>query len=208
MIRVILVDDHKLFVDGLRSILKKEIGIEVMATANNGLELLDLMESHKPDILLTDIRMPILDGMAITELFKKKYPNTAVLVLSMLDQEEDVIEMLNAGAKGYLVKNEETEELIKAIHEVAKGHYYFSTKFKNIYQKWASNESFTEKIKLTRRERQILELIASGKTSMQMAHALNLSKYTIDTHRKNIHKKLGTKSNLALAREAPKYLGN
>ena len=208
MITIILVDDHKLFVDGLQSILKKEIGIEVIATANNGLELLDLMEQHSPTIVLTDLRMPILDGVAIAKLLTKKYPSTRILALSMLDQDEDVIEMLDAGAKGYLIKNEEKEELIRAIHEVAKGHYYFSSKFEGIYKKWAGNTEPKSNVKLTRRERQILELLALGKTSLQMAKILNLSKFTIDTHRKNIHKKLGIKSNLALAREASRYLGD
>ncbi|MCW5517314.1 response regulator transcription factor [Muriicola sp. Z0-33] len=208
MIRVILVDDHKLFVDGLVSILTKEIGIEIIATAGNGLELLELMETHNPNIILTDIRMPILDGISLTKHFRKKFPSIGILALSMLDQEEDVIDMLDAGAKGYLVKNAEKEELVRAIHEVAKGNFYFSDKFKNIYQSWSSNSPSNSQIKLTRRERQILELLVLGKTSQQMANALNLSKFTIDTHRKNIHKKLGTKSNFALVRMASRFLDN
>ncbi|MGI9550119.1 MAG: response regulator [Aurantibacter sp.] len=204
-VEIILVDDHKLFLDGLDSILKDELGIQVVGTATNGLELLDLMEKCSPTIVLTDIRMPVMDGIAITKLFKKKYPQTAIIALSMFDQEDDVIEMLDAGAKGYVIKNVEKEELVKAIHEVSKGGFYFSPKFEGIHEKWTAREGKGSTLKLTRRERQILDLLARGKTSQQMADQLSLSRFTIDTHRKNIHKKLGTKSNLALAREAAKY---
>lgn len=204
--KIILVDDHKLFLEGLKSILKDEVGISIVGTATNGLELLELMELHEPDIVLTDIRMPIMDGIAITKLFKKKYPSTGIIVLSMFDQEDDVMEMLDAGAKGYIVKNAEKEELLSAIHAVAKGDYVFSPKFKGIQEKWMAREELVENTKLTRRERQILVLLARGKTSQQMANELNLSRFTIDTHRKNIHKKLGIKSNLTLAKEAAKYV--
>ncbi len=204
-VEIILVDDHKLFLEGLDSILKNELGIDVVGTATNGLELLDLMEKHRPAIVLTDIRMPVMDGIAITRLFKKKYPQTAIIALSMFDQEDDVIEMLDAGAKGYVIKNAEKGELVRAIHEVSKGGYYFSPKFEGIHEKWTAREGKGDMLKLTRRERQILGLLARGKTSQQMAEQLNLSRFTIDTHRKNIHKKLGIKSNLALAREAAKY---
>ena len=206
-IKLILVDDHKLFLDGLQSILKDEIGIHIIATATNGLELLELMENNKPHIILTDIRMPVMDGIAITKLFKKKYPNTAIIALSMFDQEDDVLEMLDAGAMGYVVKNVEKDELVKAIHCVAKGKFFLSPKFKRVFETWSAKEVQTKNLKLTRRERQILDLLVRGKTSQQMAEQLNLSRFTIDTHRKNIHKKLGIKSNLKLAKEAAKYIG-
>lgn len=205
-IDLILVDDHKLFLDGLKSILEKEIGISVLAIASNGIELLDLMEKCSPHILLTDIRMPIMDGIAITKLFRKKYPRTEVIALSMFDQEDDVFEMLDAGAKGYIVKNVDKEELVKAIHQVAQGKFYLSPKFDSTFKKWSAKEIPNVKTKLTRRERQILLLLSRGKTSQQMAKELNLSHFTIDTHRKNIHKKLGIKSNVALAKEALKYI--
>lgn len=207
-VKIILVDDHKLFLNGLESILKNELGIDVIGIATNGLELLELMERHSPQIILTDIRMPIMDGIAITKLFQKKYPRTSIIALSMFDQEDDVVEMLDAGAKGYVIKNAEKEELVEAIHTVSKGSHYFSPKFKGIHEKWTAMERQTKDLKLTRRERQILALLTRGKTSQQMAQELNLSRFTIDTHRKNIHKKLGIKSNLILAKEAGKYLND
>lgn len=205
-VKVVLVDDHKLFLDGLKSILKDELGITVIGTATNGLELLELTEKLNPNIVLTDIRMPIMDGIAIAKLFRKKHPSIKIIALSMFDQEDDIIEMLDAGAKGYVIKNAEKKELVQAIHTVAKGNHYLSPKFKNIHEKWSAKDHTAQNFKLTRRERQILALLAKGKTSQQMANQLNLSRFTIDTHRKNIHKKLGIKSNLALAKEAEKYL--
>ena len=206
-IKIILVDDHKLFLNGLESILKHEIGIQILGTATNGLELLDLMEAHTPDIVITDIRMPIMDGITITKLFNKKFPRTSIIALTMFDQEEDVIEMLDAGARGYVIKNSEKDELVNAIHTIAKGGYYLSQKFKGIHEYWATKEKQPSNLKLTRREKQILDLLVKGKTSKQMAKQLNLSRFTIDTHRKNIHKKLGVKSNLSLVQLAPKILG-
>ena len=206
MTKVILVDDHILFLDGLATILQNEIGVDVLGKAKNGLELMELIEEgFVPNIILTDIRMPIMDGIALTKLFTKKYPEIHIIALSMFDQEDDVLEMLDAGAKGYIVKNAERSELVEAIHQVRKGDYYFSPKFKGIQKKWNRNKATESSMKLTRRERQILLLLADGKTSQQMADQLHLSRFTIDTHRKNIHKKLGIKSNLSLAKEAEKY---
>lgn len=207
MVRLILVDDHNLFLSGLASILGKEPGITILDTAKNGLELLNLMEKGaNPNIILSDIRMPIMNGLTITKLFKNKYPKVSIIALSMFDQEVDVIEMLDAGAKGYVVKNVEKEELLEAINKVAKGEYYLSPKFAGIYEQWSSKENKFTTAKLTRRERQILELIVRGRTSQQMAIQLCLSRFTIDTHRKNIHKKLGIKSNLALVKNAHKWI--
>ncbi len=205
--QLILLDDHVLFLEGLNSILSGEIGIEILATAKNGLELLQLLEQgHKPDIIISDIRMPIMDGIVITKMFKTKYPSISIIALTMLDQESDVIEMLDAGAKGYIVKNADKKELIEAINMVAQGKYYLSPRFAAIYEEWVTKKQVSIGTQLTRRERQILELLVRGKSSLQMAKQLHLSRFTIDTHRKNIHKKLGIRNNIALVRHAQKWL--
>ncbi len=206
-IKLILVDDHILFLEGLHSILSKEIGIEILGKAKDGLELFQLIKQGSvPDIVVSDIRMPILDGIDIAKLLKKEYPNIKIIALTMLDQESEVINMLDAGAKGYVVKNADKKELIDAINNVALGNHYISKRFEGIYERWGAKEQATEEVKLTRRERQILELIVRGKTSLQMAKELHLSHHTIDTHRKNIHKKIGIKSNVALVKHAQKWL--
>lgn len=206
-IKIIIADDHQLFIDGIKSILVKEIGITIIGEVNNGLQLYKLIEDGlKPDVVLTDIRMPVLDGVSVTKMLSKDYPNIKVLALSMYDQSLDVIEMLDAGAKGYVTKNVEKAKLIQAIHTLAKGNYYISDNLPKDIKAWFSSENIISEKTLTRREKEILQLIAKGRTTIEMAKELKLSKFTIDTHRKNIHKKLGIKSNTGLVKYALKNL--
>ncbi len=206
-IKIIIADDHQLFIDGIKSILVKEIGITIIGEVNNGLQLYKLIEDGlKPDVVLTDIRMPVLDGVSVTKMLSKDFPNIKVLALSMYDQSLDVIEMLDAGAKGYVTKNVEKAKLIQAIHTLAKGNYYISDNLPKDIKAWFSNENIISEKVLTRREKEILQLIAKGRTTVEMAKELKLSKFTIDTHRKNIHKKLGIKSNTGLVKYALKNL--
>ncbi|WP_298761408.1 response regulator transcription factor [uncultured Psychroserpens sp.] len=208
IIKILIVDDHQLFIDGIKSILSKSIDIETIGEANNGLEVLKLLEGGlQPDVILTDIRMPIMDGTTLTKTLSKEYPKLKVLALSMFDQTVDVIEMLEAGANGYVTKNVDKSELDLAIHTVVKGDYFFSANLPKDIQDWFHNESIPpDNQLLTKREIEILQLIVKGRTSLQMAKHLSLSKYTIDTHRKNIHKKLGIKSNTGLVNYALKNL--
>jgi len=209
IIKIIIVDDHQLFIDGIKSILSKSIDIKTLGEANNGLEVIKLLEedSLKPDIIITDIRMPIMDGIMLTKTLAKSNPNIKVLALSMFDQTVDVIEMLNAGAKGYVTKNVDKTELILALQTLVKGEYYFSKNLPEDIQDWFYKERLQpEGTILTKRETEILQLIAKGRTSIQIAKHLKLSKYTVDTHRKNIHKKLGIKSNTGLVNYTLKYL--
>ncbi|MEO1030694.1 MAG: response regulator transcription factor [Bacteroidota bacterium] len=207
-IKVIIADDHQLFIDGIKSILSKAIDIETIGEANNGVEVLKLLENGLlPEIILTDIRMPVLDGVSLTKTLTKDYPNIKVLALSMFDQTPDVIEMLDAGAKGYVTKNVEKTELISAIHTLIKGDYFFSNTIPKDIKNWFNKETTSlAESDLTKREKEILQLIVKGRTSLEMANQLNLSKYTIDTHRKNIHKKLGIKSNTGLVNYALRHL--
>ena len=207
-IKVIIVDDHQLFIDGIKSILSKALEINTIGEANNGVEVLQLLEQGLvPDIILTDIRMPVLDGVSLTKTLTKDYPKIRVLALSMFDQAPDVIEMLDAGAKGYVTKNVEKSELITAINTLIKGDYFFSDSIPKEIENWFHKEKSTlSESDLTKREKEILQLIVKGRTSIEMANQLKLSKYTIDTHRKNIHKKLGIKSNTGLVNYALKHL--
>ncbi len=206
-IKIIIADDHKIFIDGLKSILSKKIGITIVGEAKNGLEIIKLLEKGcQPDIIITDIRMPIIDGIALTKILTKEYPNIPVLALSMYDQSADVIEMLDAGAKGYLTKDIEIEEFIKAIHTIVKGGHYFGNNLPKDIKSWFNTDHDSGEHILTRREKEILQLISIGRTTLQMAQQLNLSRFTIDTHRKNIHKKLGIKTNTGLVNYSLKYL--
>jgi DNA-binding NarL/FixJ family response regulator len=198
-IKIIIADDHQLFIDGIKSILSKEIDINIIGEANNGLEILKLLENGlQPDIILTDIRMPIIDGVAITKILTKEYPTIPVLALSMYDQSADVIEMLDAGAKGYVTKIVKKNELIFAIHTIVKGEYYFCKDLSDDIKSWFEVDYKSVTKILTRREKEILLLIAKGRTTLQIAQQLKLSRFTVDTHRKNIHNKLGIKTNTGL----------
>ena len=206
-IKVAIADDHKLFIDGIKSILAKEINISIVSEAANGLELIKAIENGPlPDIIVTDIRMPVMDGIAATRILTKKYPYIPVLALTMYDQSADVIEMLEAGAKGYVTKEVEKQELILALNCLMVGKKYFSKNLPDDFSTWFMETSDEKEITLTRREKEILELVAKGRTTLQMAQELKLSKFTIDTHRKNIHKKLGIKSNTGLVNYALKNL--
>ena len=206
-IKVLIADDHQLFIDGIKSILLKEIDIEVIAEANNGLEVLQTLEKGiEPNVIITDIRMPVLDGITLTKQLTKDHPKVKVLALSMYDQTADVIEMLDVGAKGYVTKNVDKTELVNAIHTLVKGDYFFSDNLPKDIKDWFNKEQLEVQAVLTRREKEILGLLAKGRTSLQMANQLKLSKYTIDTHRKNIHKKLGIKTNAGLVNYAIKNL--
>jgi len=201
-IHVIVVDDHQLFIDGIKAIISKDIGIRVVGQANNGFELLKILESGVvADVVMMDIRMPVMDGIMTTRVLKKEYPDIAVLVLSMYNQEEDLEEMINAGAKGYLVKNAGKAEMLEAIYAVYNKKEFVSAELREQHHESASTPSI-KKMKLTRREKEILNLVAKGRTSLQIANTLTISKMTVDTHRKNIHKKLGISSNAGLVRYA------
>lgn len=200
-IKVVIVDDHQLFIDGIQAILSTDLSIEVIAHAHNGFELLKYLENNpSPDIVMMDIRMPIMDGIMTSRIVSKEYPDIAILALSMYNQEEDVQEMMSAGAKGYMVKNTGKKEMIEALYSLNNKKKFFS---KEIREK-LNNDTLvhSDMKKLTRREKEILNLIAKGRTSVQIAAALSISKMTVDTHRKNIHKKLGTNSNAGLIKYA------
>ncbi|MDB4584343.1 response regulator transcription factor [Draconibacterium sp.] len=206
-IKIIIADDHQLFIDGLKSILAKELDVSIIAEASNGLELIKLLENKLiPDIIITDIRMPIMDGIAATKIITKKYPNIPILALTMFDQNVDVYEMLEAGAKGYVTKDADQQELIKAIRTIIAGNQYFSKNLSIDYESWFNSENSGDKIAITKREREILQLIAKGRTTLEIAQQLKLSRFTVDTHRKNIHKKLGIKSNTGLVNYVIKNL--
>ncbi len=206
-IKVIIADDHHLFIDGIKSILANELDITIIAEAHNGLELIKLLETGlQPDIILTDIRMPVIDGITATRMISKRYPEIHVLALTMFDQNADVNEMMEAGARGFITKEVKKEELIRAIRTIVSGKLYFSENLEIDPTQLNQRNEPDENIELTRRETEILNLVVKGRTTLEIAHELKLSKFTIDTHRKNIHKKLNIKTNAGLVNYALKNL--
>jgi DNA-binding NarL/FixJ family response regulator len=198
-IRILLSDDHNVLRDGMRLLLDRQPGFVVVAEASDGRETLDLVADHQPDVVVMDIAMPNMNGIEATRRIVEKHPGTGVVILSMHHDESYVIRSLKAGARAYLLKDAMKAELIDAIHAVAEGKSFFSPKISRILQedyvqalgRKGADDSYEL---LTDREREILQLVAEGKTNKEIANTLNLSLYTVDTHRTHILQKLNLHS--------------
>ncbi len=185
MITVAIAEDHQALIDGIRSYVKYEEDIKIIGHANNGEELLKLVRLKQPKVVLCDIRMPKLDGIEATKTILKDLPYTKIVAFTMFDQDEAVKQMLDAGAQGYILKNSSLEVVLEAIRTVASGKTYYDKKIQPTNGGKNSSKSV-----LSAREREILQLIAKGRTSHQIADELFIGKSTVDTHRKNMIRKL------------------
>jgi DNA-binding NarL/FixJ family response regulator len=199
MVRVIIAEDHDILREGLRSLLKDEPSIQIVADAPNGKVLIDYLEMTPVDVILMDINMPVMNGLEATKKIISEFSNIKILVLSMLDNVIYLNQMMAAGAHGYVLKSTGKEELIRAIHEVAKGGTYISQELKD---KGAEAVKCDDDVKLTKRELQILELLAEGLTNKEIADKIFLSKRTVETHRKNLIDKTHCKNSSALIKYA------
>lgn len=186
MITVAIAEDHQALIDGIQSYLEYEDDITIVGHANDGEQLLELVEKRPPNIVLCDIRMPKIDGIAAAKIIQKKFPQTKVVVFTMFDQEEAIRQMLDAGAVGYILKNSSLKVVLEAIRTVAEGKTYFDKKIH-----LPSAEKNKSKSVLSTREKEILVLIGRGSTSHEIADELFIGKSTVDTHRKNMIRKLG-----------------
>ncbi len=186
MITVAIAEDHQALIDGIQSYLDYEDDIKIVGHANDGAQLLELVEKRPPNIVLCDIRMPKVDGIATAKIIQKKFPQTKVIAFTMFDQEDAIRQMLDAGAVGYILKNSSLQIVLEAIRTVAGGKTYFD---KKIHLPTA--EKNKSKSILSSREKEILGLISRGRTSHEIADELFIGKSTVDTHRKNMIRKLG-----------------
>lgn len=198
-IRILLADDHNILRDGLRLLLERHSGFTVVAEASDGRETVQLAQEHAPDVVVMDIAMPNMNGIEATRRIVEKHPRTGVVILSMHFDESYVIRSLKAGARAYLLKNAVKSDLISAIHAVRLGKSFFSPKISRILQEdyvqaLGSKGADDSYDLLTGREREILQLVAEGKTNKEIANALNVSLYTVDTHRTHILQKLNLHS--------------
>ncbi|MEL7002824.1 MAG: response regulator transcription factor [Bacteroidota bacterium] len=197
MIKVIIAEDHQAFIDGIQSYLQFEKDIKVIASANDGEELLKMVDRWKPHIVLCDIRMPKLDGIGATKAIKNKFSETRVIAFTMFDSPKAMKRMIDAGVSGYITKNSPMEIVLEGIRTVASGQSYFSDEIEGV--KLVGQDT---KEKLSSREKEILALVANGFTSREIAEKLFIGKQTVDTHRKNMVKKLGLSGNGELMRYA------
>jgi len=196
-IKVGIADDHTILRQGLNSLISHEEDIEVIGEASNGPETLVLVESKSPDVLILDIAMPVLNGIEVSKMIKKRFSDTKIIILSMYDNEEYIFELLSCGISGYLPKESIAQDLISAIRVVHKGDFYLSPSVsKTVINSFLTAEpekkakSPKTKGMLTKRENEILRLIAEGYSSREIGELLSTSMKTVDTHRHNIMKKL------------------
>jgi|ERR1700733_2270920 len=204
LIKVLLADDHTIVRQGLKLILSSHPDLEVVGEAANGREVLDLAEKLKPDVILMDVAMPELNGIEATRRLHQISPRMKVLVLSMHKEAVYIREILKAGARGYILKDAIDTELVNAIQSVARGDGYISPAISGALLS-DYRQNLTDPIDLlSTREREVLQLIAEGKTNKEVATRLNLSVYTVDSHRGKIMEKLNLHSAGELIRFAVK----
>jgi len=193
--RVLLADDHAVVRKGLRFVLSREPAVDVVGEAGDGNEAVKLAAELRPDIAILDIAMPHLNGIEATERIVKENPRTAVLILSVHADEGYVLRTLTAGAKGYLLKESAEDDILQAVRTVAEGRPFFSPTIAATlledYVRQLKQRGLQDSYELlTTREREILQLLAEGKTNKDIANLLNLSTYTVETHRANLMQKL------------------
>lgn len=203
-IKIVLADDHELVRDGIKSLLESEKEFHVVAEASDGKEALEVIALQNPDLLIVDIRMPRMNGLEVVKEMSKSFPHIKKLVLSMHDSEEYVVEAIQAGADGYLLKGSSKSEFLKALHTISSGGKFFAgdvsayiiNNFVNGNTKTSSKSDVIpeELANLTNREKQILELILEGKGNTEIADALEISKRTAEVHRFNLMKKMNVKN--------------
>ena len=193
-IKIILADDHKIVREGLISLLNQQDDMKVLADAPEGFSIIKFARKFKPDVVITDISMPELNGIEATEVIHKEFPKMKIIALSMHSEKHVILRVLRAGANGYLLKDSAFLELVKAIRSVLKGEIYLSSKITDMVvneyiKKISENESDLDLLSV--REKEVLQLISEGKSTKEIAALLFVSIKTIESHRKHLMEKLG-----------------
>jgi DNA-binding NarL/FixJ family response regulator len=200
MMRILLADDHEVVRRGLRTLLQARPGWEVCGEAATGREAVEKVRSLKPDVVVLDVTMPEMNGLEATRRVLKAAPQTQVLILTMHDSDEVVQEVLDAGARGYVLKSDAGRDLVAAVEALEEGRPFFTTKVADLvlsgYLRKAKEPAGQEaaRKRLTSRERELLQLLAEGKSNKEAATALGISVKTVETHRANIMRKLNLHS--------------
>ena len=197
-IKIFIVDDHYMVVEGIRSLLQHEKNIEWMGHAGNADSCLSFLRQQLPAVILMDISMPGLSGIELCKIVREKYPSVFIIALSTFNQQSFIQKMMDNGASGYVLKNATQEELMEAIETVAAGKTYLSDEIASVLRK---DDDSTLPV-ITRREKEVLDLIAQGLTNQEIAEKLFISSATVDTHRKNLLAKLDAKNTASLVRIA------
>ena len=208
MIKILIVDDHKMFVEGLESILSREDDIQIVHRCYEGKEVFNRSLLERTDIILLDINLPDISGIEVTKRILKMKPDIKILVLSMHEEESYISEVLKSGALGYVLKNTGRKELVTAIRTVASGRTYFSEDITNTIMVSLMNSSKKAKParkevpKITRREKEVLDLIMEENTNQEIAGKLYISLKTVEAHRSNLLSKLNARNTAGLVKKA------
>ena len=193
--KIIIVDDHQLFRNGLRFILNEIQNVQVVGEASNGQEFLGLLEFVVPDLVLMDINMPVMNGVTASKIALEKYPQLNILVLSMYGDTEYYNTMIDIGVKGFILKDIDNKELGDAIIKVISGGTYFS---QDLLLNLIKSKTFNENIVLTKREKEVLELICKGYSNQQISDQLFISQRTVERHRSSLLLKTDSKNSISL----------
>jgi two-component system response regulator NreC len=194
-IRILLADDHAVVRDGLRALLDRQPDLQIVAEASDGHECIELFERHAPDVVMMDVAMPRMNGIEATRRILASNPSTAVVILSMHQDESYVLQSLKAGARGYLLKDSPREDVLDAVRSVAKGRAFLTRKISRMLQEDYIGQLQSKGLDdsyelLTDREREILQLLAEGRANKEVASLLNMSPTTVETHRGHLLRKL------------------
>ena len=211
--KIILVDDHFLVREGVKALFEHEEKIEVIGEAANGKEALEILQTLQPDILIVDVRMPEMTGNELVKIVSDQYPKIKTLILSMHDAQEYVMEAINAGADGYMLKGSSKPEFLKALDTISNGGKYFSGDVSSILLNNIKGNVPTQNpdsnlhnnFNLSKREMQVLSIILEGKSNKEIAVELNVSRRTAEVHRYNLMKKLKVKNLIELSNKAREY---
>jgi len=198
-IRIVLADDHEIFRDGFKAMIKKQPSVELLGEASDGEELVSIVRLLRPDVVVTDIKMPKMDGLQATKIITSEFPHIGVIALSMIDEESLIVDMMEAGAKGYLLKNAHKNEIVDAIKAVNDHNIYYcdgtSAKLTKLIAT-SDKIPFNRKSKpeLSPKEIDVVLLLCEELTNKEIADRLNLSIRTIEGYRDKIHEKIGAKN--------------
>jgi DNA-binding NarL/FixJ family response regulator len=209
MIRIVIADDHEMFRDGFKLMLTKQPDIELLGEAENGRELLTLVKERQPDVVVTDIKMPVMDGIEAVKKISEEYPEIGIIVLSMFDEDDLIVDMLEAGAKGYLLKNSNKDQIGEAIHTVFNGDpFYCKTTSRKLTQMIAKSKynpyRKKEKPEFTARELEVVELVCREMSNKEIAEKLFLSIRTVEGLRLKIAEKMNVKNPVGMVLYAMK----
>ena len=204
-----IADDYKIFRDGLKLCFNTDPNLDVILEADNGEELMDALKAQQPDIIIMDLNMPLLDGMEATKQIRKKYEQVKVLVVTMYDNDKFIIHLMENGAHGYLLKNAEPKEIIKAIYAVMENGYYFNdlvnkALLKKLVMKNNLKPSFNHNIELTEREQEVLKMICEEKTAAEIGKEIFLSPRSVEGIRTRLIEKVGVRNTAGLVMFAVK----